>query len=75
MKENYELLVEKEEIWAKMYIQLLEQNSINYQAIPVNGAGLSMTTGTQDYLKIYIPQQDLKKAQELINTYFPKDNH
>ena len=55
MDEKYELLTEKEQIWAEIDIQLLEQNGIRYMVMPVNGIGLSMKIGCQDYLRIYVP--------------------
>ena len=63
MDEEYELLTEKEKIWAEMYIQILEQNQIRYMVIPVNGIGLSMKTGSQDFLRIYYIKMTKSKTK------------
>lgn len=70
MDEEYELLIEKEEIWAKMYVQLLEQNGIKCMVVQVNGIGLSMKTGTQDFLRIYVLSSDIKKAKHIMEENF-----
>lgn len=74
MDEKYELLIEKEKIWAEMYIQLLEQNGIKYMVMPVNGIGLSMKTGCQDFLRIYVASSEKNKAEDLIKEIFKKSN-
>lgn len=66
MDEEYELLIEKEKIWAEVYLQLLEKNGIRYMVIPVNGIGLSMKTGCLDFLRIYVASSEKKKAEDLI---------
>lgn len=66
MNEEYEFLIEKEEIWARMYIQLLEENSIEYTTVSVYGAGLTMKVGGQDIIKIYVPTSQLSKAKKII---------
>lgn len=74
MDGEYELLIEKEKIWAEMYIQLLEQNGIRCMAMPVNGIGLSMKTGCQDFLRIYVASSEKKKAENLIKETIKKNN-
>lgn len=74
MDEEYELLTEKEKIWAEMYIQLLKQNGIRYMVIPVNGIGLSMKIGSQDFFKIYVASSEKKKAEDLIKETFKQNN-
>lgn len=66
MNEEYEFLIEKEEIWARMYIQLLEENDIKYTTVSVYGAGLTIKVGGQDIIKIYVPTSQLSKAKEII---------
>lgn len=73
MDEEYELLIEKEEIWANMYVQLLEQNGIKCKVVPVNGIGLSMKTGVQDFFKIYVLSSNKEKAKHIIKKNF-KEN-
>ena len=40
MNNGYVLLVEKEEMWAQMLIQVLKDNNIPCSALPVHGAGV-----------------------------------
>lgn len=67
MYEAFELLLEKEKIWAEMYIKLLEENGITCKVIPVNGVGLSMKTGSQDILRIYVSTKEKAKAEKILN--------
>ncbi len=73
MYEAYELLLEKEKIWAEMYIKLLEENDIICKAIPVNGVGLSMKIGSQDILRIYVPTSAKAKAEKILNEVLKDD--
>lgn len=75
MDTNFEFLVEKEEIWAKMLIQVLKDNDIPYADFPVNGAGLVMKTGMQERIKIYVPKEDKAKAEDLLYQLFSNDNN
>ena len=70
MNEGYVLLVEKEEMWAKMLIEVLEDNNIPCTALPVYGAGLTIRTGMKERLKVYVPSENLEKATELLNELF-----
>ena len=70
MKEGYVLLVEKEEMWAKMLMQVLEDNDIPCVAVPVFGAGLSVKAGMQERLKVYVPSENLSHATELVEELF-----
>ena len=70
MKEGYVLLVEKEEMWAKMLMQVLEDNDIPCVAVPVFGAGLSIKAGIQERLKVYVPSENLPHATELVEELF-----
>jgi len=46
--------------------QVLRDNGIQYVTIPVNGAGLSLKTGLQDRLKIYVPADKKLQATSLL---------
>jgi hypothetical protein len=70
MNNEYVLLTEKEEMWAKMLMQVLEDNDVPCTAFPVYGAGFSLKTGTQDRLKVYVPSVNLPLATELIEELF-----
>ncbi len=73
MNTDYDLLVEKEDIWAKMLIQVLKDNAIFCTAVPVYGAGLVMRAGIQERLKIYVANEDMPKAKELLDRLFPEE--
>jgi hypothetical protein len=70
MEDGYVLLLEKEEMWAKMLIHVLEDNNVSCAAIPVYGAGFSIKTGTQERLKVYVPAENLPQAAELAEELF-----
>ena len=73
MENDYVLLVEKEEMWAKMLMEVLEDNSITCASLPVLGAGLSMRVGVQDQLKVFVPASDFEKASELLQELFSSE--
>lgn len=74
METDYVLLVEKEEMWAKMLLQVLEDNNIPCTALPVHGAGVVMKTGMQERLKVYVPRTSRATAEDLMNELFSGDN-
>ncbi len=65
METDYVLLTEKEEIWAKRLLQVLEDNDIPCTALPVYGAGVVMKTGMQERLKVYVPNASKSIAKDL----------
>ena len=70
MEHGYEFLAEKEEMWAKMLVEVLEDNRIPCITIPVYGVGLVIKTGKQECLRIYVPEQHLQVATDLYNMLF-----
>lgn len=70
MNDGYVLLVEKEEMWAQMLIQVLEDHNVPCTALPVYGAGFTIRTGTQERLKVYVPSENLPQAAELLQELF-----
>lgn len=70
MNNEYVLLVEKEEMWAKMLMQVLEDNNVPCTALPVYGTGFTIKTGTQERLKVYVPSENLPQATELLQELF-----
>ena len=70
MNTGYVLLVEKEEMWAQMLMQVLEDHHIPCTALPVYGAGFSIRTGTQERLKVLVPSENLTLATELLQELF-----
>ncbi len=72
MNTDYELLVVKEKMWADMLMEVLKDNHIPCTALPVHGAGMTLKTGIQEKLKIYVPSENKVKAEELLSEIFPK---
>lgn len=73
MNNGYELLVEKEAMWAGLLEQVLKDNDIPCVAIPVYGAGLTLKAGMQERSKIYVPAERKPRAEELLHELFPDD--
>lgn len=73
MEMDYGLLVEKEEMWARMLMQVLEDHQIPCVSLPVYGAGLVMKGGMAERLKVYVPQDQAQRARELMEAVFPAD--
>lgn len=74
MNSDYVLLTEKEEMWARMLIQVLEDHHISCAALPVHGAGFSIKTGIQDSLRVYVPAEHLPQATELLEELFSSES-
>ena len=74
MVNGYVLLVEKEEMWAKMLMQVLEDNKIPHAALPVYGAGFVIKTGTQERLKVYVSSEYLPQATALAEELFSAES-
>jgi len=70
MDNGYVLLVEKEEMWAKMLMQVLKDNNVPCAALPVYGAGFTVKTGTQERLKVYVSYECLPQATALVEELF-----
>ena len=70
MKDGYVLLTEKEELWAKLLLEVLRDNGIPCTALPVHGAGLVLHTMTRERLKVFVPAGELARASELEEALF-----
>jgi len=70
MDNGYELLTEKEEMWARMLMEALEDNGVPCVAVPVLGAGLVVYTGARERLKVYVPGEKLEQAKALLEELF-----
>lgn len=70
MGREYVLLTEKEEMWARMLMEVLEDHGIPCTAVPVFGAGLALRGGRQECLKVYVPSTQLSQATELMQALF-----
>ena len=70
MNQEYVLLTEKEEMWARMLMEVLKDNGVACTSVPVHGAGFSLKTGMQDSLRIFVPAEKLTQAKELLEALF-----
>ena len=70
MNGEFELLAEKEAMWAKMLMDVLRDNDIPCASMPVLGAGFAMKTGMAERLKIYVPSETMRQAQALMEELF-----
>lgn len=73
MDGKFAVLTEIETMWAEMLLEVLRDHEIPYAKLPVLGAAFSMRTGTPDRLRIYVPEDRLCQAQELMAELFPAD--
>ena len=73
MDGKFAVLTEKEAMWAEMLLEVLGDHEIPYATLPVLGAAFSMRTGTPERLRIYVPEDRLSQAQELMAELFPAD--
>ena len=74
MNGEYVFLTEKEEMWARMLIQVLEDHHVPCACLPVFGAGFAAKTGSQDRLKVYVPANCLPQATALMEELFSEDS-
>ena len=70
MDQNYKILVETEEIWAKMLMEVLDEYKIPYAAKSVYGAGLVIRAGLQDRLTVFVPAEYFDSAAALAEELF-----
>lgn len=70
---DYTFLAEKEEMWARMLMEVLEGHGISCVGQPVYGAGLVIKAGMGERLQVYVPRDRYGEAQELMEGLFPED--
>ena len=70
MENGYVLLTEKEEMWAKLLMVVLQDRGIRYISEPVHGAAMVLRAGLSERLKIYVPVEKSSQAQELMDDLF-----
>ena len=63
---DYCLVTEKEDMWARMLMDLLNQQNIPWKTLPVHGAAMTLKTGVPERYRIYVPYENLNEAKELI---------
>ena len=74
MNNGFVLLTEKEAMWAEMLMEVLKDNDIPCAAEPVYGAGFTVRTGVKEWLKIYVPEEELEKAKDLYEILFSSES-
>ena len=70
MNIGYEFLVEKDGMWARMFMEILGNNNIPCTFLPANGSGLAIRAGVQERLKIFVPAEKRAQAEELLEEFF-----
>lgn len=70
MDSDYVLLTEKEPMWAKMLMEVLEDNHIPCASLPVYGAALCHKAGKKERFRIFVPEEDFSKASDLLQMLF-----
>ena len=73
MNDDFELLAEKEAMWAEMLMQVLKDNGVQCVSFPVYGAGLAIRAGVRERLRVFVPKESRQKALELLEELFPED--
>ena len=69
-EKHYQFLTEKEEIWARMLIEVLKDNEIPYASESVYGAALVLRGGAKERLRIYVPAEYMERASDLVDELF-----
>lgn len=73
MENDYVFLTEKEEMWIRMLMQVLEDNQIPYTALPVYDTALVIKGGVPNRMKVYVPGENKAAAEELVNELFCRE--
>ena len=73
MNHGYVLLIEKEEMWAKMLMEVLQDNGIPCVKQSVYGAGFVLKTGTFERFKVFVPKEYMEQASELVQELFSEE--
>lgn len=71
---DYCLIAEKEEMWAKLFMEILESNHIPYTSLPILGAGVVLKAGKTEWYRIYVPYEKLSAALNLWKETFETPN-
>ena len=70
MDNNFVFLAEKEEMWARMLMDVLEDNGIPCTAFPVYGVGLVIKTGKTELYRVFVPTEKFEQASQLMEEVF-----
>lgn len=74
MNKDFIFLTEKEEMWAKMLMEVLQDNDIPCTAFPLYGAAITVKSGKPEVMSIFVPSDKYEAALELMNQLFGEDN-
>ena len=74
MEKDFELLAEKEAMWARMLMEVLQDNGVPCVSMPVLGAGFVLKTGIQEWLRVYVPGEFMVQARALLDELFAGDS-
>lgn len=74
MENDFVILTEKEEMWAKMLMEVLGDNGVTCISKPVFGAGFAMRTGTVERLILYVARDKIPVAKELMEQLFSESS-
>lgn len=69
--EDYCFVTEQGEMWAKMFVEILQDHEIPCTSMPTCGAAMALKAGKMERLKIYVPYARWEQARELLNEAFP----
>ena len=59
-------LTEREEIWAKLLLEIFQDNGIPAAQLPVLGAGVALKSGVARRCRIFVPYERLEEAGDLM---------
>jgi hypothetical protein len=71
MENGFVLLTVKETMWAEMLLDVLKDNHIPCASLPAHGgAGLAIRTGMHARHRIYVAEEYLPQAKDLMDILF-----
>lgn len=68
--DDYCFVAEKEEMWAKMFMDILGDQGIPYANLPACGTAMTMKAGMIERQRIYVPYEALDQALQLLKESF-----
>ncbi len=74
MNNQHDFLIEKEEMWAKMLMEVLREHEIPYAAQPIYGAGLTIRAGMQERLIVCVPAEYAEQAKAIADALFSEED-
>lgn len=71
--EDFCFLTELEEMWCRMFTEILTDSGIPFAQLPSVGVGAFIRTGVPVKFRIYVPFQSLEDARALVRMAFPQN--